>query len=518
MAASPGFEPTTPAMDIGAVLRALRRHAVAATAILALTLVATIAVSRLGATDYEATAQILLQQPDQVNAVLNPDSIPSAANAQREVNTNAQLITSVPVADAVRRQLHLRESVRELVARLSVTGEATSNLVEITVRDARPDRAAQVATAVAQQYQAYRRDSAQKAIQLAIDAAQTRLQAMDATARQSAEGRALETRLHQLETGAAVATGGVQIVREAPVPSSAVPRLPPLTAAVALVLGLSLAALAVFVLERLDRRLLDDDAVKDGFGGIDIIARIPAPGRGGQQARARIEAFDRLAARLRFSTPDRPSRVVMVAGVSPVPGDDVAIRLAEAMAELEPRVLLIDADLRHEGAAAGALVADGGLTAVLRGESSFDDELLLATYGEGDGDRPARTWSLLAAGRGSSRPLALLGSPQMDAVVAEASVRSDFVILAVPSVTSGADVLALAPLCHEIVLVVRERTVTREHAAAARDVLGAARASVLGIVLERRGRGRARWTLRRRRTPAAAPSRGARAAQHREAV
>jgi Mrp family chromosome partitioning ATPase len=208
----------------------------------------------------------------------------------------------------------------------------------------------------------------------------------------------------------------------------------------------------------------------------------------------------------------------MVAGVSPVPGDDIAIRLAEAMAELEPRVLLIDADLRHEGAAAGALVADGGLTAVLRGESSFDDELLLATYGEGDGDRPARTWSLLAAGRGSSRPLALLGSPQMDAVVAEASVRSDFVILAVPSVTSGADVLALAPLCHEIVLVVRERTVTREHAAAARDVLGAARASVLGIVLERRGRGRARWTLRRRRTPAAAPSRGARAAQHREAV
>jgi capsular polysaccharide biosynthesis protein/Mrp family chromosome partitioning ATPase len=517
MPASPSHEPTAPLTDIGAVLRALRRHWLAATAIVAVTLLATIAVSRLAGTHYEATAQILLQQPDQVNAVLNPEAIPSAANAQREVNTNAQLITSVPVAEAVRRQLHLREGVRDLVARLSVTGEATSNLVEITARDERPDRAAQVATAVAEQYQAYRRDSAQKAIQLAVDAAQTRLQAMDATASQSAEGRALETRLHQLETGAAVATGGVQIVREAPVPSAAVPRLSPLTAVVAVVLGLSLAALAVFVLERLDRRLLDDEAVKSAFGGLDVIGRIPSPGRGGQQARARVEAFDRLAARLRYSTPDRPSRVVMIAGISPIPGDDVAIRLAEAMAELEPRVLLIDADLRHEGTAAGELVADGGLTAVLRGESSFDDELLLATYGEGDGG-PARAWSLLAAGRGSSRPMALLGSPQMDAVVAEAGMRSDFVILAVPSVTSGADVLALAPLCHDIVLVVRERSVTREDAAAAREVLGAARASALGIVLESGGRGRGRRTLRRRRAPAAAALRGERALHDREAV
>ena len=109
-------------------------------AIFALTLIATVGVSRLGASSYEATAQILLQQPDQVNAVLNPDAITSAANVQREVNTNAQLITSVPVIDAVRRQLRLTESVPDLVDRLSVTGEATSNLVEITARDGAPDR------------------------------------------------------------------------------------------------------------------------------------------------------------------------------------------------------------------------------------------------------------------------------------------------------------------------------------------------------------------------------------------
>ena len=85
---------TSPAQDVAAALRALRRRAGYAAAILALTLVAALTVTQLGPSRYEATAQILLQQPDQVNAVLNPDAITSAANVQREVNTNAQLITS----------------------------------------------------------------------------------------------------------------------------------------------------------------------------------------------------------------------------------------------------------------------------------------------------------------------------------------------------------------------------------------------------------------------------------------
>ena len=93
------------------MLRAVARRAWAA-AIFLLTLVAALAASRVGPSRYEATAQILLQQPDQVNAVLNPDAITSAANVQREVNTNAQLITSVPVIDAVRRQLRLARACR----------------------------------------------------------------------------------------------------------------------------------------------------------------------------------------------------------------------------------------------------------------------------------------------------------------------------------------------------------------------------------------------------------------------
>jgi capsular polysaccharide biosynthesis protein len=478
---------------------------------LALTLLATIAVSRIGAGHYEATAQILLQQPDQVNAVLNPDAISSAANVYREVNTNAQLITSIPVANAVRRELDLRESARELIARLSVTGEATSNLVQITARDARAERAAEVATAVAVQYQAYRRRLAQEAIGSAISAARSRLDAMDAVTRGAAEGRALERRLHQLDTAAAVTTGGVQVVRPAAVPSAPAARLTPLTVGIALALGLVLAALAVAVLERVDRRLVDQDEIEGAFE-LTVIARIPGQRGGVHHERRRIEAFDALAARLRVAIPPKSRRVLLVAAATPHPGDDVAIRIAEALADVEPSVLLIDADLRHQASADGSQpVAEGGLTAIVCGESTFDDEVVLATYGQaGDDPLPARAWELLPAGPGTSRATALLGRPEMKDLVAAARSRADIVIVSAPALTSGGDVLALAPLCDTILLVVREGSVTREQARSAREVLTATTPPVLGIALEH-GPGSHRpggsWTPRASR-PAALPAPG----------
>jgi polysaccharide biosynthesis transport protein len=502
MRASSVAELTSPSQDLAAAFRALKRRVGVAAAVFAMTLAATLVVTQLGPDRYEATAEILLQQPDQVNAVLNPDAITSAANVQREVNTNAQLITSVPVAEAVRRRLHLTESVRDLVGRLSVNGEATSNLVEITASDVAPQRAAQVATAVAVEYQTYRRQSAQSAIESAVRAAALRLGGMDPATRSSAEGRALEARLHQLETGAAVATGGVQVVRPAEVPPAPVSRVTPLTAAVALVLGLALAGLAVAAMERVDRRLLDEEGVEAAFGH-RVIARVPAPGRGEGYSQRRTEAFDALAARLRSAGPNPEGRVVMLSAAAPYFGDDVGIRLAEALGDLEPRVMLIDADLRHESGGVGAELAEsGGLTAILCGQSTLEEELVLASYGQdADDPLPARAWELLPAGRGTARPTALLGSPEFDALLARARNRADIVIVAAPSLASGADAIVLAPRCDDIVVVVRERSATRDQARLARQVLAGVSTPVTGIIFEAGSRARWSTTPTRRRLP-----------------
>jgi polysaccharide biosynthesis transport protein len=235
-----------------------------------------------------------------------------------------------------------------------------------------------------------------------------------------------------------------------------------------------------------------------------VMARIPAPGRRGGHNRRRIEAFDALAARLRSTGPSPHGRLVMLAAAAPYAGDDVAVRLTEALADLEPRVMLIDADLRHESSGAGAELAEsGGLTAILCDQSTLEDEIVLASYRQdGDDPLPARAWELLPAGTGASRPTALLGSPEMEALLARARNRADIVIVAAPSLASGADTLVLAPLCDEIVVVVRERSATRDEARGARQVLAATSTPVVGLIIEQGTPARRSPAPPRRRLPA----------------
>ena len=277
----------------------------------ALTLLAALAVSRLGPSRYDATAQILLQQPDQVNAVLNPDAITSAANVQREVNTNAQLITSVPVLDAVRRELGVARGCA--TARGPAVGGRRGDV------EPRRDHGGGHGPP-ARRRGRHRRRGAVPELPPPLGAGGDRLRGgrrrrppggHGRAARRSAEGQALEARLHQLETGAAVATGGVQVVRPASVPVAAEPRLPPLTAAVVVLLGVTLAGVAVLVLERVDRRLLDEADVASAFGH-PVIGRVPAPGARPGGARRRIEAFDALAVKLRSR--QGPGRVMIGRG------------------------------------------------------------------------------------------------------------------------------------------------------------------------------------------------------------
>jgi succinoglycan biosynthesis transport protein ExoP len=496
----------TPEQDVGAIVRAVRRRWRPALAVLALTLLAAVVVSRVGAARYEATAQILLQQPDQVNAVLNPDATASAANAQREVNTNAELITSIPVVDAARRTLRLDESTQSLIARLAVSGEATSNLVRITASDPRPQQAALIATAVAKEYQKYRAESAQAAIGSAIDAARARLNSMSATDRGSAEGQALDARLHQLVPAQAIATGGVQIVRPAAVPTAATPRLGPLQAAVALLLGLLLAAAVVAILERTDRRLLDDEALESALG-MPVLARVPRRRRRrGAEDPERVAAYDALAARLRLTPRGRDAYVLMVAPAALRVADDVADQLAAAISDLGERVLMIVADLRADAAERQAPAS--GLAAVLRRESTLAAELVHGSCG-GDDGRPvddAPSWELLRAGKLVRRSASLLGSAAFEDVMLEARERADVIVVVAPPLPAAGDVLVLASVCDAIVVSVGPGTITVDEAQRANDVLASASAPLLGLVFDRARRPPAPRARRRARAARAAPN------------
>src|SRR5712675_1206123 len=88
----------TPVERLGDFGAALRRRWVPAAAVLALALFGAIASTAVRHKTYVATAQILLQPTDTVQSTISPGSIPGQADAERDVTTNTQLITSEPVA------------------------------------------------------------------------------------------------------------------------------------------------------------------------------------------------------------------------------------------------------------------------------------------------------------------------------------------------------------------------------------------------------------------------------------
>jgi capsular polysaccharide biosynthesis protein len=477
----------TPVERLGDFGAALRRRWVPAVAVFALVLFAAVASTAVRHKTYVGTAQILLQPTDTVQSTISPGSIPGQADAERDVTTNTQLITSEPVAAAVRRELGIPITLPRLESRIKVGGAETSNLVSIEASDANPARAAQLATAFATQYQTYRREIAVQQINQALAAAESDPQSKVAAS-------AVAARVRQLQAAAAAETGGVQIVRPATVPMH--PASPKLSSAVllGLVAGIALALCVVFGLEAVDRRLLSRDQFEDAFQA-PVLAAIPPRRRGGD-TRAGQVALERectdLAARLAFTDAARDSRVIMLSPASSAEAaGPVALGLAQALATLGRRVMLIEADLvGRPGLRAGEPGEPGGLSAVLTGRSNLSREvtemhfLTEAADGSGELEPWARvSYATLPSGPRVGEPEALLGRGAMRDVLAQAAERNDVVLVLSCPFDRPSGVLPLARLCDGAIVLARQRSLHVEQARGIADLLAGTRARMLGAVL-----------------------------------
>jgi Mrp family chromosome partitioning ATPase len=90
---------------------------------------------------------------------------------------------------------------------------------------------------------------------------------------------------------------------------------------------------------------------------------------------------------------------------------------------------------------------------------------------------------LLAAGSGTSDPGALLGSPQLKDLLAEASAGYDLVLIDSPPVLSVSDAIPLATAADAVVVVARAEFTTRDAAQRCRQALERVDSvTVLGVV------------------------------------
>jgi succinoglycan biosynthesis transport protein ExoP len=181
---------------------------------------------------------------------------------------------------------------------------------------------------------------------------------------------------------------------------------------------------------------------------------------------------------LLFAVVEDGSKALVVTSTGVGEGKTVtAANLAVALAQAGQRVLLIDADLRkprlHE--LFGQKV-EPGLSNLLVGSAKATEAVQKLAVGA--------LW-LLPAGRVPPNPVELLGSPRFKEFLGGLRAHFDWVLLDTPPVLVAADASVVAHVASGVLFVVGADMPARAAAQAALEQLRAARARLVGAVLNR---------------------------------
>jgi capsular exopolysaccharide synthesis family protein len=191
-------------------------------------------------------------------------------------------------------------------------------------------------------------------------------------------------------------------------------------------LGAVLAVMGAFVVDYLDNTIKDGrdverDLALPSLGAIPLVKMRNGMPELPWVRTMSIEAFLQLVTSIKYASDSRLNTIMVT---SPTPGDGkstVALNVALAMAELEPRVLLIDADLRRASLHYKLRMENNrGLSDILVGRSRFTEVVQDTRYPGLD---------ILTAGTGTPNPIKLLESKRMDEVLREAQGRYRCVII-----------------------------------------------------------------------------------------
>jgi uncharacterized protein involved in exopolysaccharide biosynthesis len=216
---------------------------------------ASLLVSLRAQKQYDATSKVVVNPNNQVTELLNPGSSQQSGDPERDLNTEVSRITTIPIADAVQRKLHLRQNPDDLLSKLTTSLDGTTNIVNITARDPSPALAAQISNAFATEYVSARKSDARSAFRDAARQATNQLASLTPTEQVGPQGTDLRARLRQLEVEGALQTGNAQVVESATTPTSAATPKVLFAAVLAGFLGVILGGLAAAALVLLVRRV-----------------------------------------------------------------------------------------------------------------------------------------------------------------------------------------------------------------------------------------------------------------------
>lgn len=279
----------------------------------------------------------------------------------------------------------------------------------------------------------------------------------------------------------------VQIVDRAEVPTAPILPRTRRDLMMAALFGCLVAFGLVFGFERLDNRIKSPEEIRAHLG-LAYLGLVPSVGRKEQQdgpsplltngAPPRFaEALRAIRTSVVFSAPDEDSRTIVVTSTAPGEGKTVvAANLALALAQAGQRTVLIDGDMRrprvHE---VFGKAQEPGLSNTLVNSDKLEQSLQPAGSG----------LFVLSAGHLPPNPAELLGSKRYEALLATLRERFDWIIVDAPPVMAVTDAAVLANQAAGVVFVVGAEMTPRPGILAALEQLAAAKAHIIGAVLNR---------------------------------
>ncbi|MET7498010.1 polysaccharide biosynthesis tyrosine autokinase [Streptomyces sp900116325] len=440
-------------MDLHGFLKALARRWPTVVVCLVLAIGAALAATSFSTPVYEARTQLFVAtRTGEDSTELNQGQ----SFSQARVQSYAAIVTTRQVTRPVVKELRLRTTPEKLASRITAVAPLNTVLIDITVRDTKPERAARIANAVAQRFSAA-------------------VERLEAPKRAPGSERSRSGRTH--DDASPVSLG---VTQEAVAPTGPVSPRPLLNLAAGVLSGLLLGAGLVALRETLDTTLKTSEALGEftalpGLGTIPFDRNVPRqPLVSAEGHSKRAEAFRKLRTNLQFSQVDDRPRIIVV--TSSVPGEgktNTAVNLALSLAEAGVSTCLVDADLRRPCVApAFGLVQDAGLTTVLIGQARIEDVT----------QKVGGRLAVLASGAVPPNPTELLASARMEEVLRELADIYEVVILDTAPLLPVADTVGLASLAQGALLVVRAAKTSRDQVRTATESLDCVGVRVLGTV------------------------------------
>jgi capsular exopolysaccharide synthesis family protein len=416
------------------------------------------------------------------------DTYSSLTTSQQLAGTYAKVMTTKPVLDGVAERLGLPEITPESI---QVQPIQNTQLLEVTVQDTDPDRAAAIAnmlvTVFSEQInadQATRYADSKKNLetQLALLDQQTltatnALNALGNVDPNSPDRIQLETSLSQYRQSYASLLQSYEQIRLAEAQSTsriiqkdpAIPQRVPIqpqpvrSGLLAAVVGLMLAAGIIFLIEFLDDTIRDPQEITRNWG-IPVLGMITSydPGKSKNslitvnQPRSPVsEAFRSLRTNLQFASVATPLHTLLITSSSPEDGKTtIAANLGTVFAQSGRSVVVVDADLRRPRIHKMFKLSNRiGLT----------DQFIRPQDHLNGAVKPTdiKDLSVVTSGSLPPNPSELLGSDRMLEVLRQLSGQYNTIILDTPPVLVVTDALVLAPRVDGVVLVVKPSVTKR---------------------------------------------------------